>query len=167
MCLWQTQPLQKTLPPLTRTSLRLKRSIPAIAHPPQQPLAKPALVVVDELLDAAVHHDQNEEPGAEQEQIPDLTQFGAEKLGRIRDVLAEDRLVEDVLGDIQRQVVERQCADGERAQNRRLLHGVSEHETLDGLVHGRRAERWLGGTDTNAWHRDGQRDAKPAARPPR
>ena len=90
-----------------------------IAQPPEHALAQEALVDVDDVFEGLVDDDQQQEDGAECKQIFQLIEFKPE-IG-LREIAALDRLVQDDLGQVQKDIEEGEGCDGEDQKDDLIL----------------------------------------------
>ena len=115
-----------------------------VAQAPEHALADYPAVHVEEVLEAAVDEDEPEEDRAQRDEILDLPELEAEDFHRKRGSVSIDRLVDDHLRQIEKEIEERKRNDRQHEQEYLLAHAVLEHELEDAGFHfrfpgGRRA----------------------------
>src|SRR5829696_1523713 len=98
-----------------------------IAEAPQHPLAERSLVGVDAVLETAVDQYRREEGQAQDQKVGDALELEAEKGLRKLRVLA-DRLVDDRLRQVQRQVEKRKGRQRHQQDDDLLLPAVLDDE---------------------------------------
>ena len=107
------------------------------AQQAQQALAEPALVDVDRVFEAAVDQDRQQEQAGQEGEVLELRVAaevdaaegdGARKIGR----LAAERLVDDLLGQVERGVVDRQRGGGQQQQHDLLRQAEAGEEAERG-----------------------------------
>jgi len=109
-----------------------------VAQAPQHALAHPALHRVDLELEPAVQHDQAEEQDRQREEIGDALQIEAEEaLHRVgaREAHALDRLVDDGLRQVERQVVHHHRGDHQRHDQELVALAVLDDEAEETAFH--------------------------------
>ena len=109
-----------------------------VAQPAQHALAHPALHRVDLELEPAVEHDQAEEQARQREEIRDALEVQAEEaLHRVgaREAHALDRLVDDGLRQVERQVVDHHRRDHQRHDQQLIALAVSNDEAEETAFH--------------------------------
>jgi hypothetical protein len=110
------------------------------AQAPQHALAHPALHGVDLELEPAVQHDQREEHERQREQVLDAAELEAEEAGGgagLLELVALDRLVDDGLRQVERQVVDHHGADHQRHDQQLVALAVADDEAEEAAFHRR------------------------------
>ena len=105
-----------------------------VAQPAQQPLAELALERIDVLLEPAVDQDRDQEQQAEPEQVAELLDLEPAEVRDVHgegDALALDALVHDVLGQVERDVIEELRRGHEAADRQRVLDRKPDHVPED------------------------------------
>ena len=109
-----------------------------VAQPAQHALAHPALHGVDLELQPAAEHDQAEESHAQREQVGQALQVEAEPVrgrSRLGERTALDRLVDDGLGDVERQVVDHHARQHQGHDQQLVALAVADDEAEQAAVH--------------------------------
>ena len=108
------------------------------AQAAQHALAHPALHRVDLELEPAIEHDQPEEDQRQGEQVLQAREIEAEEAGGgvgLRKLAALDRLVDDRLRQVERQVVHDHGADHQRHDQQLVALAVADDEAEKAAVH--------------------------------
>ncbi len=108
-----------------------------IAQAPEHALAHPALHGVDLELEPAVEHDQAEEDDRQGEQVGQALEVHAEPVGDrvLLEGVALDRLVDDRLGQVERQVVDDHGRQHQRHDQELVALAVTDDEAEETAVH--------------------------------
>ena len=104
--------------------------IQCVAQPAEHLFAQPAGIDVQHILHPAAEDDEKEETETERHQEGDLLHFGAQNVARPA-ALCPDRLVDDRLRQLQRQINDRPGNDGKGEHNKLLPLAVSHDEAED------------------------------------
>jgi hypothetical protein len=108
------------------------------AQPPQHALAHPPLHRVDLELEPAVQDDQAEEQDRQREEVGDAVQVEAEQaLHRVdrREGDALDRLVDDGLRQVEREVIDHHRRDHQRHDQHLIALAVTQDEAEKAAFH--------------------------------
>ena len=105
-----------------------------VTQPAQHALTDDASVYIDRELETAVDQNQYEKQSAQRHQVWDLVELEAKQ--HARKIGTGNRLVDDDLRQIQRDVKKRKGEDGEHQQQQLLSGTVAQDELPDGGRHG-------------------------------
>ena len=100
-----------------------------VAQPAQHAFADPALPDVQVIFEGSVDQHQGKKDGAQHDQVLDLVELEAEE--RERERLAADRLVDDLLRQVERVIEERKRQQGDDDEIDLFRQAVAQDETID------------------------------------
>ena len=111
-------------------------AVEVVAQPPQHALAQEPGVDIDVVLEGAVDHHQAEEDAAKHEQVGYLIELQAQQLGGEVLGLGVDGVVDDLFGQVEREIYEGHRHRGNRQQDELRAQAEADDVTEDALFHG-------------------------------